>query len=150
MMIRKDSVLPAKYENFGVEFLYPENWSVAEECLDEWPRSVSIQSPDGAFWELEVYPTRISPEDLCRQVLDAMQQEYESIESERTTEEVYGLAAVGYDLCFFCLDFLVMSRIRAFYRGPQTYLLTCQAESREFEKQEMVFQAMTRTLLSEE
>jgi hypothetical protein len=142
--------MPARYENFGVEFMYPDNWSVTDECLDAWPRTVSIQSPNGAYWELQVYPTRVNPTDLCREVLQAMEQEYDSIESETITEEVFGLTMVGYNLCFFCLDFLVTSRVRGFYRGPRTYLLTCQAESREFEKQELIFQAMTKTLLCPE
>ena len=79
-----------------------------------------------------------------------MEQIYEDLEAEPVTEDLWEVPATGYDLHFFCLDFLVTSRIRSFYAGSSTCVLTCQAESREFEKQEMVFQAMTKTLLSEE
>lgn len=137
----------ATYEKFGIRVLYPENWTVQDEQLDEWPRSVSIQSPQGAYWELQVYPSRISPTRLTKQALSAMEQIYEDLEAEPVTEELGDVTATGYDLSFFCLDFLVTSRIRSFYAGSRTCILTCQAESREFDRQALVFSAMTQSLL---
>jgi len=137
----------ASYEKFGIRFLYPENWSVTDEQLEEWPRTVSVQSPNGAYWELQVYPSRISPTRLTRQVVTAMREVYSDIESKTVTEDLWNVTAKGYDLDFFCLDFLVTSRIRSFYLGSRTCLLTCQAESREFDRQERVFQAITKSLL---
>lgn len=137
----------ATYEKFGIRVLYPENWTVQDEQLDDWPRSVSIQSPQGAYWELQVYPSRISPARLTKQALSAMQQIYEDLEAEPVSEELGDVTATGYDLSFFCLDFLVSCRIRSFYSGSRTCILTCQAESREFDRQELVFSAMTKSLL---
>ncbi|MCU0871047.1 MAG: hypothetical protein MUE50_01760 [Pirellulaceae bacterium] len=139
----------ATYEKFGIRFLYPENWTVSDEQLEDWPRSVSIQSPQGAYWELQVYPSRINPARLVKQALAAMEQIYEDLEAEPVTEELWEVAATGYDLHFFCLDFLVTSRIRGFYAGSRTCVLTCQAESREFDRQQAVFSAMTKSLLDE-
>ena len=48
--------MPAVFEQFGVKLLYPENWSFGELELDEWPRSVTLQSPHTGFWTLHVYP----------------------------------------------------------------------------------------------
>ena len=137
----------AKYENFGIRVLYPENWTVNDEQLEAWPHSVSIQSPSGAYWELQVYPSRINPARLIKQALAAMQQIYEDLETEAVTEELWKVTAKGYDLHFFCLDFLVTSYIRCFYSGSRTCLLTCQAESREFDQQQPVFAAITKSLL---
>ena len=139
----------ATYEKFGIRVLYPENWTVSDEQLEDWPRSVSIQSPQGAYWELQVYPSRINPARLIKQTLAAMEQIYEDLEAEPVTEELWEVAATGYDLHFFCLDFLVTSRIRSFHTGSRTCLLTCQAESREFDRQAAVFSAMTKSLLDE-
>lgn len=139
--------MSASYENFGIRFLYPENWAVADEQLDEWPRSVSVQSPSGAFWELQVYPSRMSPARLTGQVLEAMKQVYGDIESKAVTEDLWNVTATGFDLDFFCLDFLVTSCVRCFRVGARTCLLTCQAESREFDRQQPVFAAMTKSLL---
>ncbi len=139
--------MTATYESFGIRFLYPENWCITDEQLDEWPRSVSVQSPSGAYWELQVYPSRISPSRLTKQALEAMKQVYADIESKPVTEELGTINAKGYDLDFFCLDFLVTSRIRCFWVGSRTCLLTCQAESREFDGQQPVFAAITKSLL---
>ena len=139
--------MSASYENFGIRFLYPENWSITDEQQDEWPRSVSVQSPSGAYWELQMYPSRMSPARLSKQVLEAMQQVYADIEFKAVNEELGTVRAQGYDLDFFCLDFLVTSRIRCFWVGSRTCLLTCQAESREFDWQQPVFAAITKSLL---
>ena len=139
----------AKYENFGIHVLYPENWIVTDEQLEAWPRSVSIQSPSGAYWELQVYPSRLKPARLIQQALTAMQQIYDDLETEAVTEDMWKVTARGYDLHFFCLDFLVTSQIRSFHVGAHTCLLTCQAESREFDRQQPVFKAMTKSLLDD-
>lgn len=139
--------MSASYENFGIRFLYPENWSVTDEQRDDWPRSVSVQSPSGAYWELQVYPSRMSPARLSKRVLEAMRQVYEDLEFKAVTEELGATHAKGYDLDFFCLDFLVTSRIRCFWVGSRTCLLTYQAESREFDWHQPVFAAITKSLL---
>ena len=71
--------MAAKYKNFGVEFLYPENWDVTDECLDEWPRGVAVQSPGSGYWELKVYPSRVGLEELCSQAVQAMREDSQGI-----------------------------------------------------------------------
>jgi hypothetical protein len=139
--------MSGRYQNFGVEFLYPENWEIVDEQSDEWPHRVSVQSPESGYWELHVYPSRIDLGYLSGQALQAMRQEYPKLESELVTDDVCDLPAVGYDLTFFCLDLLVTSRIRSLDVGDRTYLLICQAENREFDRQELVFDAITKSLL---
>lgn len=141
--------MPATYERFGVKFLYPDNWKVTEEQLDDWPRSVSVQSPEGSYWQLHVYPTRKTPVKLADEVLAAMQQVYDGLEAEPVRESWGETAAVGHDMNFFCLDLMVTARVRGFYRGKHTCVLFCQAESRDFDRHELVFSAMTQSLLAE-
>lgn len=140
--------MSASYANFGIHFLYPDNWAVTDEQPDEWPRSVSVQSPSGAYWELQLYPSRMNPAQLSKKVLQAMQEVYTDIEFKAVTEDLWDVSATGYDLDFFCLDFLVTSRIRCFWVGSHTCLLTCQAESREFDRQQQVFAAITKSFLN--
>lgn len=141
--------MTAHYDKFGAKFLYPENWSINDEQLDEWPRSVSVQSPGSAFWQLNVYPERTNPILLCNEVVEVLRQEYEGLEQFAIDEEIEGHALIGYDLNFYCLDLLVTARVRGFYSGTQTYLIVGQAESREYDEQTLVFDAMTRSLLME-
>ena len=139
----------AHYEKSGIRFAYPENWSIVDEQLDEWPQVVSVQSPKGGYWDLKVFPAGIDPNRISDEALDAMRQEYADLESEPITEEIFGVTAVGYNLDFFCMDLLVTSRIRSFDVGTRTLLLICQAESREFDRQRLVYDAITKSLLDD-
>ena len=56
--------------------------------------------------------------------------------------------AVGYDMDFCCLDFIITSRTRSFRLGNWTLLMLCQAENREFEQLEDVFHAITLSLFN--
>lgn len=138
--------MQGEYSKFGVKFLYPEDWSVVDEEANEWPRRVSVQSPNSGFWELQAYPARFQPENLAQQTLQAFSEEYEGVESEPVSEPIMDHVATGYDLEFFCLDLLVTCQVRSFRLGGQTMLLICQAESEEFELRRKVFEAMTLSL----
>jgi hypothetical protein len=139
-----------EYRNFGVHFLYPENWLIVDEELNEWPRRVSVQSPESGYWEIQAYPPSFRPEDLSERTLAAFREEYEDIDSEAVSEDLLEHRTTGYDLNFFCLDFLVTCQVRSFCLGSHTLLLIWQAESREFEKRRDVFAAITRSLLLED
>lgn len=140
----------ATYERSGLHFLYPENWQLVEDNMDSIPRTIVIQSPDGAFWSVDIHPFSVSREELIETFVQAMKEEYPEIESHPITEEIEGREAVGFDLFFCCMDFVVTSRVRAFQEGHATYLLTYQAEDRDFEKLEVVFKAVTTSLIRSE
>jgi hypothetical protein len=137
----------AEYSNFGIHFSYPSDWSIVDEEKSEWPRRVSVQSPDSAYCDLQVYPPDYSPGALTEQTLEIFRQEYEDLDVEPVFERVHKHEIVGYDLDFFCLDFMVTCRVRSFSLAGQTLLLICQAESREYEHQRGAFEAITRSWL---
>ena len=140
--------MTAHYENLGVSFLYPENWEIVDQEADDWPRGVSVQSPEGGYWELKIYPSQVDRDQLNDEVLAAMRQEYSELESDAVSDNIVDFPAVGYNLTFFCLDLLVMSQIRSLHVDGKTYLLTYQAENREFEREKPVFEAITTSLLN--
>ena len=43
--------MPAIFKDFGVEFLYPENWAIVEQTDDD-PQTVALETPSGAQWTL--------------------------------------------------------------------------------------------------
>ena len=139
--------MPSQYQNFGVSFLYPENWKVTDES-HESPLGVTLETPDGGYWELQIYEPIVEPAMLVDHVLEAMENEYDDLEAHEAAERWDDLPAIGYDMHFFCLDLLVLSNVRACIVGERSYLLLCQAESREFDKQAPVFAAITKSLLS--
>ncbi|MCA9262888.1 MAG: hypothetical protein KDA60_03525 [Planctomycetales bacterium] len=139
--------MTATYDKSGFRFLYPQNWKVADEQFDQPPRSVTLESPSGAIWSVDVHPFSVDPLDLTQQVVQAMQQEYSDLEFEEASETIHGQPAVGFNMNFWCLDFVITARTRAFRQGHATYLLLYQAEDRDYDQLEAVFRAITESML---
>jgi hypothetical protein len=140
--------MSATYQNFGVSFMYPENWQLADETAEgEGPKSVTVQSPTGGFWSLHVYQPAVEPLELAEQVKLTMETEYPGLESQLATEDVGDEKLIGFDMDFYCLDFVISAQVRSLRKEKRTYVMLCQAETRDFEKLSPVFQAMTISLL---
>ena len=137
------------YHRSGIQFQYPENWTLADDSLEAFPRTISVQAPSGAFWSVDIHPFSVDPKELLTLAVDAMRGEYQDLEVSPCDNDVAGNPSLGYDLFFCCLDFIVTCRLRAFRLGHATYMLTFQAEDREFEKLEPVFEAITHSFLQE-
>jgi hypothetical protein len=140
--------MPAVYQKLGVRLLYPENWSITDEETYDWPRTVTLQSPETSFWTLHVFPAQHNPQAGIDEVVGAIRQVYEDLEVLRA-EETYGDTDTdGVDIAFFYLDLLVEAKIRTL-RTPSAMLVWhYQAESREFDRMEPVFQAITTSMLA--
>jgi len=141
--------MTAVYEKLGVQFLYPENWKVSEDGVRNLPRTISIESPTGAFWSVDIHPLSVDIQTLLDEILQAMQQEHDDVEFTKVDEDSSGEAVRGYDLEFFCLDFVVKCQLRAFPHDHAVYLMTYQAEDRDYPQLSQVFLAITHSLLTE-
>jgi len=139
--------MPAVFERFGVRFLYPENWSLMDLEALEWPRTVTLQSPDTGFWTLHVYPPLQEVQPLVEELTAAIGQEFGELEVLPAKEVLGDAEAAGVDIAFFWLDLLVEAKIRYVHTPSATLLWHYQAESREFEKIEPVFQAIAVSML---
>ncbi len=138
----------ATYERHGISFAYPDNWEFSEEYQGADTHCVTLQSPGSGFWMLQFLQTSKSPELLAAEALHSVKQEYGDVEVVRVEEEIEGTHSVGYDLSFYCLDFIVSSRVRSFAFGNRTFVLLWQAEDTEFDKISPVFLAITTSLLN--
>lgn len=141
--------MPALYDKFGIRFQYPENWTLETDADAPGKQAVTVYSPQGAFWTISVHPLEADPAELTKAAMQAMQGEYDEIDSEEVEEEVAGFDLVGYDLNFYCLDLTNTALIRSGRNSATTYLIICQAEDRDFAQVAPVFQAMTISLLSQ-
>jgi len=139
--------MPAKFEKLGITFQYPDNWTLEEEDAQVGRGSVTVYSPDGAFWSVTLQPQGVDPDELARAALEAMKDEYGEIETERAAETIAGHRMVGYDLNFYYLDLTNTARVRSLRTRWATYTVFCQAEDRDFDKLHEVFQAITASLL---
>jgi hypothetical protein len=139
--------MPALYENFGVRFLYPENWSITDEEEEGWPRCVTVQSRDTGFWSLHVYPPAQELKPIVKELIAAIQAEFTDIEVLPAKETFGDTPTTGVDLAFFYLDLLVEAKIRCLKTPSATLVWLYQAESQEFEAIEQVFKAIAVSML---
>lgn len=139
--------MPAIYQNLGVNLLYPENWSITDEDDVDWPRSVTLQSPETGFWSLHVYPPDQEVKPVVKELVAAIQNEFTDIEVLPAKETFGETNTTGVDLAFFYLDLLVEAKIRCLRTPSSVLIWLYQAESREFEAIEPVFQAITVSML---
>ena len=139
--------MPAVYHRLGVRFLYPENWVISDEEVEGWPRTVTLQSQDTGFWSLHVYPPEQEPKPVVKELIAAIQDEFSDIEVLPAKETFGETPTTGVDLAFFYLDLLVEAKIRCLRTPSSTLVWLYQAESREFEAIEPVFQAISVSML---
>ncbi|MBN2023068.1 MAG: hypothetical protein JW809_09775 [Pirellulales bacterium] len=139
--------MPAQFDNLGISFLYPENWSLSEEVALAGCRSVTLSSPTGAFWTLSIHPRSANPAGLASAAVEAMRQEYDSLEAEEATETIAGQELTGFDLNFFFLDLTSTACVRTLRAERATYTIFFQAEDRDFAQLRDVFLAVTTSFL---
>ena len=140
--------MPARFDRLGVSFQYPDNWTLDDSDARLGRQSVTVYSPGGAFWSVAIHSGSAKPAKLAAAVVEAMKKEYAWLEADETRETLAGHDLLGYNLAFYCLDMINTAQIRSLTIAQTTYTIFCQAEDREFERLQMVFQAMTVSLLS--
>lgn len=136
----------ATYDRHEIRFVYPDNWELSEEYQGSDSHCVTLQSPGSAFWMLQAVTSSKSLESLATETLRSVKQEYGEVEVLRVDEDIEGIPSLGYDLYFYCLDFLVSSKIRCFTRFDRSCVLLYQAEDTEFDRMLPVFAAITASL----
>ncbi|WP_153557731.1 hypothetical protein [Roseimaritima sediminicola] len=138
--------MPATFDDYGVRFMYPDNWEVAERTANDESVGVTIESPDGTFFALNRYSDLHSASELLDQVETAMRAEYEELEVQHPDLENGRPGEVARDLLFYYLDLLIVSRTLVIPDRGDLLLVQMQSENRDFEKNELVFTAMLQTL----
>lgn len=138
--------MPSVFQQSGLRFEYPENWSL-EEASEDQVEQVVVSSPNTAFWHLTKYPADAELEMLFDEALAVLRTEYPEMETEPADEELESRPLMGFDVSFICLDLTNTCWLRGFQTDDGTYLLISQAEDREFAQVSPVFQAMLASLL---
>ncbi len=139
--------MPTLFDKLGIQFLYPENWTLDEGEAMAGERAVTVYSPEGAFWSVMLHPPAIDPRQLVLEVMAAMKEEFTDFEAEPAGETIEGVELSGYDMNFYCLDLTNTALVRGFRTPEATCIILYQAEDREFATIEPVFRAMTVSLL---
>lgn len=134
--------MPKKFEDLGLSFLYPDNWTCAQ---DEAAHAMSVESPEGAFLSI----TRLEGTDLqtpMDQARATMEREYEEVENEPLHRRIGDKELIGITQRFVYLDLIVTSHLLAFVGHNCSYLIQIQAEDRDMSRLSQVFDAMLTSI----
>ncbi|GIW99550.1 MAG: hypothetical protein KatS3mg111_2883 [Pirellulaceae bacterium] len=130
--------MPLTYHGLGLELLYPDNWTVDEsEAL-----SVTIEAPGGAFFTVTRLPDPQQCDDAIEQLRRAIEEEYESVETEPSKHHVAERSLSGVIQQFFYLDLLITSHIMTISCPHYAWLIHYQAEDRDMQTLQPVFDAL--------
>ena len=135
------------FRRFGLEFDYPEGWTVDVDEADDSGAAVTVSAPGGGFWSVSGHAADAPADELAEAVLRQMREEYRDLDAEPADDEVGGRALPGYDLNFYCLDLTNTAQIRTLATPAAVYVLFCQAEDRDWERIAPVFAAMTASFV---
>ncbi len=139
--------MTALYQKHGLNFAFPENWRLTENQQPGEFVVVELESPTGCIWSASLFPHDADPAHLLRISAAALGEQYEDLEVTDFHGQLESFEATGFDADFYCLDFLVTARTRMFLTPDNVVLIFCQAENRELEQFQDVFDAITLSLL---
>lgn len=140
--------MTATYNRQGLKFLYPDSWKLIDESEDQASIAITLETPDGSSsWAVHVYPIDSDRDVLMKEMLAPLQETYDDLEVSPVSSKVGEYPATGVEAMFYCLDFLIRARLQIVEASNQLFLFWFQAEDREFDEQEIVFDAISVSLL---
>ncbi len=135
------------YHKNGIQFMYPENWNLIENHSDG-TLQVSLQSPGSCVWDLFVFEDRDAI-DSTEQFVATLQEQYDEFESDPIQKKIGERELQGFEANFYCLDLLVTAQVIELPPVEnERRIVMFQGESREFEENQMVFDAITLSSMS--
>ena len=142
-----------EYSDLGVKFLYPRNWFVRTETLDKGTYRITVDTPEGSFWVLSIYPKGVDLDAAAKEAVNTLSAEYDQLEKSEVKKYVADYELSGYEVDFFYLDLTSTATALKFEderRGYVIYWQTCDSliDSDEELSRLDVFNAMTHTLVS--
>jgi hypothetical protein len=137
------------FEEDGLSFDYPDDWTLQREGgPDGW--TVTLQSPGTAFALVTLDRNLPAVEEVAEAALDALKQDYPSLEATSAVETLAGEVAVGHDVEFFSLDLTASCSTRCFYGAAGTVLVLCQVSGLDETEYESALGAIRASMRSEE
>lgn len=139
--------MPKQYSGMGLSFLYPDSWTATEEGQGERGSGVILESPGGSFLSITALSGDLEPEEVVQEAADAMNAEYEDIESEPLTVQIADQDFHGMIQRFYYLDFVIVSKLITVPVDDHLYLVQIQGEDRDMDQQSLVFEAVLTSML---
>ena len=139
--------MPATYDKLGLNFMYPENWKLIDDT-ESLPHVVTLEAPAGSCtWTVHAYPKEVDTDAILKESIETLEQTYDDLEIAPLEQSAGETKGQGIEAIFYCLDFLVRAKLLWLETENKKILLWTQAEDRDFDAQEIIFQAITVSML---
>jgi hypothetical protein len=146
---RGDEVMSKHFAEDGVSFSYPDNWRLEREEADNgW--TVSLQSPGTAFLTVTFDADMPDTQEMAEAALEALREEYPTLEASSHIDTLAGQMAVGHDIEFFSFDLTNTCWTRSLYADAGTLLVLCQTNDLELDEYGPVLRTICASLKVEE
>ena len=137
------------FTGLGLRFRYPEDWELSEQ-IGESEASITVTSPQTAFWSVTVLRDRPDPMDVLRAVMVAFEDEYDELDAIELEVEIAMRRVVALELEFVCLELTNTARLHAFQTDRTTILVLYQLNDGESDDHEPILKQITQSLLCDD
>src|SRR5579872_7173196 len=133
------------YDSHGIRFRYPCGWELSEQQEVEH-FSITVSSPQGAFWTVSLFPEQTEPGEIVATVVNTFREEYVEIDDYPSKARLCRRPTVGRDIDFVSLELLNSACVRAFRTSTYTIMVLFQWTNAGREDVETALERITRSL----
>lgn len=141
--------MPTTFDSFGIKFLYPDNWTIADRNDEDGTDGVTLEMPSGGFFAVERERQGQLVEELIEEVAESLEEDYGDVEREEIELADSQIGERAVEFRFYYLDLLIISRLAVIDRQGETFVIQMQAESRDFDTNDLVFAALLKQIRQE-
>ena len=117
------------YDNNGFKFEYPDDWTI-----ESYEDGVTVISPTETAWTIRRFPAHMDGQEFLEEVVDALKDEYNSVDIEKTQEEINpGVILETWEIDFYCLDLPCVAIAQTLKTPFDLYFIYSQADSEELD-----------------
>jgi hypothetical protein len=138
------------FERQGIRLEYPGDWQLQTEPNEDLGWTITINSPDIAFFLLSYLPDVSEPSQVVDEAVGSVRADYPQVEAEPVTGTIAGLPAVGYDLDFFTVDQVAFANIRSICTGSGCLLILLQSTDQDRDWNEPILQEIMQSIRVED
>ncbi|MCC6510310.1 MAG: hypothetical protein IT423_14495 [Pirellulaceae bacterium] len=139
--------MPKQYTGLGLTLFYPDSWAINEEASGENRPGMALETPGGSFMSIHLLSPEQDATDAIEEAAEAMNAEYEDVESETYEVDIAGQLCIGTIQRFYYLDFVITSKLLTVESENSVYLIQIQGEDRDMDQQSMVFDAILTSMV---
>ena len=137
-----------QFGGLGIRFRYPDEWTLSEELGDD-EATITVSSPESAFWSVTVLRHRPDPEEVLQASVEVFEDEYAERDVSMHEVTLANRPASAADIDFVCLELTNSAYLRSFRTGQFTVLVLYQLTDEDVDEQQSTLEAISDSLICE-